>query len=58
MNECKLNVRIITNEKLSIDGQIELVKVIKSRLAEILPEGTKLRVSREVSDEEIMNALR
>ena len=58
MEECKLTVRIKTNDKLSINEQIELVKVVKTRLVEILPEGTIIRVGREVSNEEIMKALR
>jgi len=58
MEECKLTVRIKTNNKLSINEQIELVKVVKTRLVEILPEGTIIRVGREVSNEEIMKALR
>jgi len=58
MEECKLTVRIKTNDKLSINEQIELVKVVKTRLIEILPEGTKIHAGREVSNEEIMNALK
>ena len=58
MEECKLTVRIKTNNKLSINEQIELVKVVKTRLVEILPEGTIIRVGREVNNEEIMKALR
>lgn len=58
MSECKLIVRINTHEIIGIDEQIELVKFVKNRLQEVLPEDSKVMVSREVSNEEIMNALR
>ena len=44
--------------KISVEGQIALVNVLKERLSEILPEGTKVLISREFSNEELMEALR
>ena len=58
MNECKLNVKILSEMKISVEGQIALVNVLKERLSEILPEGTKVLISREFSNEELMEALR
>ena len=58
MEECVLNVRISTKDEISVDSQIELVKIIRARLAEVLPEDSKVLVGRKVSNEEIMNALR
>lgn len=58
MNKCKLNVRINTHEKIGIEEQIELVKFVKNRLKDVLPDDAQILVDREVSNEEIMNALR
>ena len=58
MNECELNIRIKTNDKLSVNGQIELVEVLRTRLKEILDIDALIFVSRGVNNEEIMEALR
>lgn len=58
MEECIISVRIESEDKIRVEAQIELINLIRTRLAEVLPEDTKLLVSRKVGYDELMNILK
>ena len=64
MNKYEFNITVVTDKKLNIDDKVDVIQAIRGEVERIrkaggyLLEDSKIIVSREITDDDIMEALR